>query len=38
MNYDALDGLRGLAALLVVADHTCARFMGVGGLPGYGSL
>ncbi len=29
-NYDALDGLRGFAALLVVADHTCARFIGVG--------
>ncbi len=29
-NYDCLDGLRGFAALLVVADHTMGRFTGMG--------
>ncbi|MFH0781353.1 MAG: acyltransferase [Pseudomonadota bacterium] len=27
---DALDGLRGLAAIMVIADHTCSWFRGVG--------
>lgn len=27
---DALDGLRGLAAIMVIADHTCGWFRGVG--------
>lgn len=28
--FDALDGLRGLAAIMVIADHTCSWFRGVG--------
>ncbi len=28
--FDALDGLRGLAAMMVIADHTCGWFSGVG--------
>jgi peptidoglycan/LPS O-acetylase OafA/YrhL len=30
LNIDALDGLRGLAALMVIADHTMGFFRGVG--------
>ena len=28
--FDALDGLRGIAAMMVVADHTCGWFRGLG--------
>lgn len=29
-NFDALDGLRGFAALMVVGDHTCGYMIGMG--------